>query len=1100
MKKNREFDAGYTCVLKIMRIMRLSVFFVILFVVQTWATSLYSQQTRLTLNMNNVKVLDVLNEIEKGSEFYFFFTEKLVDVNRSVNINVKNVKIEDILQNLFQNSDITYKVIDRQIILTKKLSEESSFVEDGKNISGKVTDSSGSSLPGVSVVIKGTTTGTITDANGNYSISNVPENATLQFSFVGMKGQEVAVVGKKTVNVKMEEETIGIEEVVAVGYGTLRKRDLTGSIASVKGNFIQKQPVLSIISGLQGAIPGVDIVQDGGAPGTTPTITIRGRRSMQASNEPLYVVDGVPLANGISTINMQDVESVEVLKDASSTAIYGARGANGVILVTTKRGGKESKPQITVNTYYGLTEPIVLPEIMNGDQFAEMKRESHRAYGGYDDKNPVASDAKIFEPVELYSLSNNISYDYPSMILEKGARSDNQIQLSGGTEKTQYVISMGYYNEKGLVKTQNYNRYTLRINLDQEVNKYIKMGTSTLLARSDRDDGNNPLDDALKSNPLGNPFDTEGNLLTYPVAGASSSLINPLYYLQEGNEVGNSKSNRILTSAYLNINFNKSLFYKLNFGIDLIDSRDGSYASNKYSTSQLPTSSVANSEKIAYTLDNILTYNKEFNIKHKLNLTLLQSLENTVSESYNASVRDLPYYSLWYDMGSTATMNRITSGYSKYSLMSFMGRAHYSFRDKYLLTLSARYDGSSRLAPGNKWDMFPSGALAWRLSEESFVKKIKAISNLKFRVSYGVVGNTNINPYQTQGTLGKTDYAWNDTPAIGYGINNIPNNTLSWEKTATLDVGLDFGFFEERINGVIDYYQSNTKDILMRRSLPITSGYDNILQNVGRTRNTGLEVALNFKVIENLNDGLNLDVGLNFAKNKEEIIELYGDTQNDLGNNWFIGEPMSIIRDYKKIGIWQTEEAAEALAYGREPGQIKLLDTNDDKKIDSEDLLILGYPIPKWTGGAYLNLTYKGFDLSAQAFTRQRIMIISDFHRSYNLLNGKYNNIVVDYWTPNNPTNDYPRPNYKYENPLGVSTLRYFDGSFIKIRNIILGYTFNKSVINRIGLTDLRVYTNISNPFLISKFKNFDPEKPSGSVGVNEPSTRMFQIGLNVKF
>jgi TonB-linked SusC/RagA family outer membrane protein len=969
-------------------------------------------------------------------------------------------------------------------------------------------------LEGVTIQIKGTARGTVTDAQGKYELQ-VPDGATtLIFSYTGYERLEIEINGRTTIDITLGEDDLALDEVVVVGYGSLRKSQSTGAISSISEEEIGRLPVTNAQQALQGRAAGVDVVATGSRPGSDVSVRIRGRRSFSAGNEPLYVLDGIPLSGGLGDINQQDIQSMEILKDASATAIYGSRGANGVVLITTKRG-RTGRTTVAYDAYYGLSEPVNKVDLFDGAEFAEYKRESRRATGSYNDADPAGSDARIFDPVELDGIKNGRTTDYQDLLLRDGYQQSHQLGVTGGNEKTQFGISANYFEEQGIVYNQDFTRYTLRLNIDHQINDRIRIGTSTLGVFSLLNgEGFNPYGGALQENPLGKPFDDNGRLIFLPTTDGLRT--NPAAEVVPGANIDETKRNRIFSSIYGEIKLFDGLSYRLNFGPDLQNFRYGRFQGSQTNARRGgdPTAFNLNGSVFNYTLENIINYTKTFSTVHNLNLTLLHSIQKDRFERYTTDVRGVPAETQeFYNLGAATIIQGVSSTLVEWGLQSFMGRANYSFNNKYLLTLTGRVDGSSRLAEGNKYGFFPSVAVGWNLSEEAFIKNSNLIDNLKLRASYGATGNSAVQPYQTQALLARTVYAFGSSGAYGYRPNVIGNPNLQWETSTTLNIGVDFGFFKNRISGSVEFYQTNTSDLLLRRQLPITSGYSSVLENIGETRNTGFEATLSTANIDSDN-GFRWTTDLNFFTNTEEIVSLYGGNQNDVGNNWFIGEPITVYYDFEKIGIWQSNEVDEATKYQRKVGEIKVRDQNGDGKIDAADRIILGSDIPDWSGGMTNTFEFKGVDLSIFIFARQGNMIRSRFHDDYNTLFGRYNNIDVDYWTPNNPTNAYPRPNQNQEFPVYSSTLSYFDGSFIKVRNVTLGYTFPSSLTDRIKLQSMRLYLSAQNPLIFSSYvsehKGIDPERartPDGNnqernaeVGADTPSTRLFLLGLNVKF
>ncbi len=987
-------------------------------------------------------------------------------------------------------------------------------------LSGTVVDEKGNGLPGVTIQVKGTTVGTGSEANGKYSLK-LPAGATaVVFSYVGMAPQTVSVAGRSQINVTLKDDIRALDDVVVVGYGTQKKSQTTGAISSVSAQQIMALPVTNARQALQGRAAGVDVIQSGSTPGGGATVRIRGRRSINASNDPLYVVDGIPLASGIDDINPQDIASLEVLKDASATAIYGSRGANGVVLVTTKRG-TAGKAVVSYDAYYGLSNPLSRVDVFNGAQFAEYKRESRRAIGAYDDTDPVAADKKLFSAVELDGIAQGRSIDYQSYLLRTGTIQSHQVGVSGGSEKTQFSLSGNFFQDKGIIKTTDFTRYSFRINIDHKINDRIQVGTSTFGVYSLNNGADSPNNDnlsglyggggfhpyggALLEDPLGQPYDDQGNLIFLPTTDGLRS--NPAAEVVPGANVAETKTIRLFNSIYGTWKIADGLQYRLNFGPDLTSQHFGRFTGRFTNVRRGggPTARLEEGQHFNYTLENIITYNKVFKQVHTLGITALHSVQRDRNERSFIDVLGVAAESQWfYNLGQASTFNAPGSDLSTWSLQSFMGRVNYDYKNRYLFTLTGRYDGSSRFGTNNKYGFFPSVAVGWNLSEESFFQRVGWLDQLKLRASYGAIGNTGINPYQTQSLLSRTTYAFGSNSAYGYRVNTIGNDDLKWETTTTGNAGLDFSFWKGRLSGSVEAYQADTRDLLLYDQLPISNGFDRVLRNVGHTRNRGVEVSLTTVNVAAAN-GFRWSTDLQFTRNRESIIELFNGKVDDIGNQRFIGQPLQVYYDYEKLGIWQTSEADDAKKFGQVPGQIKVKDQNGDGKIDAvNDRVIVGNTIPKWAGGITNRFEFKGIDFSFFVYARVGNTIRSEFHTSYNNLFGRYNNLNVDYWTPANPTNDFPRPNTNQEFPIYGSTLQYFDGTFVKVRNVNLGYSFAPALYGKLKLSGLRVYASVQQPFIFakyrSKYKGIDPETTDVVNADQTPSVRQFTFGLNAKF
>ncbi|MFH6601881.1 SusC/RagA family TonB-linked outer membrane protein [Maribacter algicola] len=975
-------------------------------------------------------------------------------------------------------------------------------------VTGVVTDENGTPLPGASVLVKGTTTGTTTDFDGNYTI-NVDSNGTLVVSYIGYSSQEVAVNGRSSINISMVVDASQLEEVIVVGYGTQKKGEVTGSIETVDAEQLSIVQVASTIDAIKGQIAGVDVQSTGGRPGQTPTVRIRGRRSISASNDPLYVVDGIPLIDGpnsMADINPDDIASMQVLKDAAATAVYGSRGANGVILVSTNRG-RVGKTKITYSSRYGVTSATRLVDMMNGEEFAALKRESRRI--GWN--GTIPADTEVFlDPIELESLSLGRSTNWLDEVLSNGWQTNHQIGISGGSEKTTFSTSIGYFKEQGIISNQDFERFSGRVNVDHQINDIFKVGASFLVAKTEQNWGSNAtMGEALANNPLGVPYDANGDLKFLPTNDGIRT--NPLNELVEGAYIDERTQTRIFAPIYLDINIMEGLKWTTTFGPDIRLGRRGTFSGSFTNTNRggPGRAGVINDIDFGYTLENLLTYNKALNDRHNIKVTLLQSIQKSRFERYQTDVTGIPYESqAFYNLGSATNGSVVQSRLTQWALASFMGRINYDFDGKYLFQASLRADGSSRLAPGNQWKYFPGISAGWRMDQEDFLADTQ-VSEMKLRASYGEVGNTSVLPYQTAGRLSNSVYAFGEDSALGFGLNEIPNEDLTWEVSKTLDIGLDYGFFNNRLVGSFDWFRTNTVDLLLARSLPATSGYQNVLQNVGSTRTTGFEFSISGGIIDNDTNGFNWDVDLNISTYNEEITELAltdadGNPLDDVGNGWFIGEPIRVFYDYEKIGIWQANEEAAALAAeNKVPGEIKLNDLNGDGVITPDDRKIIGNGVPDYYGGFNNKFSYKGFDLGVFFVYRMGHTVLSNFHGGNNSLFGRYNNLDVDYWTIDNPTNAYPRPNENQESPRDGSTLRYFDGSFLKLRNISLGYNLPTSIVDKLGMEKLRLSVSGQNLWFSSDYETFDPEISEDVTSLGSgvvPSTKQWSLSLNATF
>lgn len=979
-------------------------------------------------------------------------------------------------------------------------------------------------LIGANVVVKGTTNGSITDYNGDVTLKNIKEGDVIIVSYVGYKSKEITWKGENNLNIILEQDAEMLDDIVVIGYGTVRKRDLTGSVVSLDSDVISSVPSSNAIDALQGRAAGVVISNSNWSPGQTPSILIRGKRSINASNDPLFVVDGIPMTGGISEISPSDIQSMEVLKDASATAIYGSRGANGVIIITTKQG-KEGKTQIDYNGYIGIQTIQNKLDMMNGAEYAEYTREAYRNSNGsnkytsdipnkeLDSKLPMfAQDPYVLESVLMgYDENGNYdptqvrSFDWFDEVSRTGFVTDHQINIRGGGSKTNFMASASYYKNEGIMKDQDYERYSIRFNLNHNINDYIKIGGSTQYSHSVQNRGSEMEKDMYlyRITPLGKFQNEDG---TYPgLIGGDSQMYNPLMNLVDGAVDRPLKNDRFLGSYYFDMKIPtvEGLSFRSNLGIDSRTEQDYTYYASATTNRQLGNSYASNivNKYSMFTWENYMTFNRNISDIHSLGITILQSIQQSIKENLSGEVQKLPSDILkYYDLSSGLMIEGIDSDYEKWNMASFMGRVNYGLYDKYLLTVSARYDGSSRLADGHKWVLFPSAALAWRIIDEPFMKNISWLDNLKLRLGYGKTGNSAVNPYQTKGQLGQDYYVFNNggSEYIGYKPSIMANSLLTWETTDQWNIGIDFNLFKNRINGSVELYLQNTTDLLLNRQLPVVSGFTSVISNIGSTRNKGIEFTLNTRNIQRKNFSWTTDFSL--SANKEQIIELYNGNKDDIGNLWFIGYPIDVYYNYKKIGIWQNteEDLAEMEKFNNKganfkPGSIKIEDTNGDYKITDEDKQILGSSRPKFTGSMVNSFEYKNFDLSVFLYASCGAILKNNIE--YMQKPGRANTVKVDYWTPTNPTNAYPRPTVDVESIDYISTVGYEKADFLRVKNITLGYSAPEEFCKKIKMNKIRLYLSTNNPLLFTKFSGIDPE---GAAERTSPSYSSWMFGINL--
>ncbi|WP_071781182.1 SusC/RagA family TonB-linked outer membrane protein [Adhaeribacter aquaticus] len=1000
----------------------------------------------------------------------------------------------------------------------------------GQKVSGQVIDAeTNESLPGVVVLVKGTTNGTSTDVAGKFSLNlPAPGNAVLVVSYVGYQTQSIPVGNQSNIKVSLRPDAKALDELVVVGYGTQKKGDVTVAVASVEGEAIAERGTVNPLQAVQGQVAGVDISAGSGRAGNNYNIQIRGQNSL-AGGSPLYVVDGV-IVPDINFLNPQDISKMDILKDAASTAIYGSRGSNGVVIVTTKQGSTvKGSATISYDGYTGVRQNVRMPDFMNGDEWWQFRQNSYIVPELIAGRNPTSIGTAGSDNPEIARRVAEKDYtNWRDLVLRTGTQNNHWLTVSGtSSNNMQYVIGAGYQNEKGTLINEDFNRYNFKASLDHKLNDKWAAGMAFNFALSEMERGSDlAITNAFRMPPLFKPRDADGNLIfrpgQIPVPGTSgvtsiTSSVNPI--LDNQNSENNTRRNFGVGNLYLQYSPVSWISVRSTFSPRITTDRNGRFWGSQTENrgGLQPAAELRNQEAFSYILDNIVTVNKSIK-DHNLTFTGLHSIQQERYESNFSRVTNLPFNSSFYNLGTASSRERIESDFSKVSLISYMGRVNYSFRDRYLVTIATRWDGSSKLSPGNKWSSFPSAAIAWRLSEEGFMKDFNFISDLKVRLSAGIAGNNNnINAYGTQMNLSSPSfYDFNGALALGYAPNRLPNPNLTWERTREYDLGLDYGFFLGRVSGSVDVYDKLSRGVIMDRDVAMENGWVSIKDNVGSVSNKGVELSL--RTVNVATSDFTWSTTFNLARNKNAIVELL-DKKVDLpGNAWFIGKPINVNYTYVFDGIWQESEKDEAQKYKQLPGQAKVKDLDNNGVLNNADRAIIGQRDPKWTGGFSTQVTYRNFDLSASLFARQGHQVYSPFHAEFtNMADRGRNKLDIDYYMPANnitPTrisNSYPMPGRPGDY---WALVGYFqDVSFVKVQNISMGYNLPKGLLERAKLKSVRVYANVLNPFVFTKFTGFDPETASGidvgtqvtnsstgSLNNTGVSTVTYQLGVNLKF
>ena len=1010
-------------------------------------------------------------------------------------------------------------------------------VQQTMQASGHVTDSQGP-LIGATVMEKGTSNGTVTDFEGNFSL-NVKPGATLVVSYVGYISQEVKAGSNMHVNLK--EDGHVVNEVVVIGYGTQRREAVTGSVANVNGEKLNQVAASNAAQALQGRVAGVLMTQTSSKPGEEMQIRIRGQRSLSASNDPLIVLDGIPFMGQLSDINPADIKSMDILKDASATAIYGSRGANGVIIITTVKGAQGTPAKVSYNGYVSFKKVFHKYPMMDGPTFSKF-----RQYAGLYQNSLDEND--------------NTSTDWQDLYYQTGVSYNHDVSVSGGTNGGSYSFGAGYYHDESVVPTEGYDRISVRGNFDQSVGKYFRFGLSTNNSYR-KTKGVNDMYGVLSKSPLASPYDENGNLKRFVTLPADDQSVVTKETVERDQEVWLNENKGIgsynTLFGELKCPWIEGLSYRINIGLNFRSSKGGNFTGtgvNNKDENAINGGGISENQTRNWAIENLLTYDHTFAEKHNLNVVAMYSAEETTYESTGASAQGIPadYFQYYALDKATGEVNLNNYNYWQSGLVSWMGRVMYSYDNKYMISAALRSDASSRLAKGHQWHTYPAVSAGWNIARESFMENLKWIDNLKLRVGYGETSNQSINPYSTLGGLAIRNYNFGSTYKAGYYVNALPNPELGWEYSKTWNFGLDFSLFNGRLYGSIEYYTQKTKDILLDVSLPSTSGVSSFTGNIGNTENKGFELTLNGIIIDNKN-GWNWEAGINLYANRNKLTKLTGTEpiilpngqekkERDEANRWFVGYPIDVIYDYEYEGLWQEGDPyLDILEPGGNVGMIKVKYRGDaslgdyeadgvtpSRAIGAEDRQIMSME-PDLIGGFNTTVGYKGFDLTVIGAFQIGGKLISAIHSSngyLNMLTGRRGQLDVDYWTPENTGAKYPKPGgiQSGDNPKYGSTLGYFNAGYLKFRTITLGYNFdNLRCIKDLGISRLRLYATVQNPFvLFSPFNNesgLDPETNSWAnqntavavdgytgkhkmpiVGYNTPATRNFLFGVNVTF
>ncbi|HKI87596.1 MAG TPA: SusC/RagA family TonB-linked outer membrane protein [Draconibacterium sp.] len=1066
-------------------------------------------QVKLSLQLRNATIQEVIESIEEKTDYVFLYRDEIFDQNQRYSVNFDKTSFEKVLNSISEKANVTYEIRDeRQIILKEKVKNvESLTPQQQRTITGIVTDQNGEPMPGVSVLVKGTTVGTVTGSEGQFTLQIPPDAETLQFSFIGFKAMEVEISSQSTYNIVMEEAAYGLDEVVVVGYGTQKKSDITGTVASLPQERLEMMPNLNIAQAIQGAMPGVLVETNTSGANPDQTILVRGRNSITANNDPLLIVDGIPYGGNLSDINPNDILSIEVLKDASAAAIYGSRGANGVILISTKQG-TAGKTVISYDGKYSVTDVTKVSRQLTGPEFYDFKIT----------RNP---EAMTLSEEEVYK--NGTWTNWTDLALRMGQTQEHNISVSGGSDKTKFYFGGGYLNIKGVAKNDDFERISTRINLETKVTDWLTVGTRSQFTIDDASGSEANFEVALETNPLGTAYDKYGNLTIYPwpdniIVG---NPLGPLLYDDL------NKTYQVVANNYAEINFPfiQGLTYRLNTGMRFRFRDRANYQprTTQSGIADLGDGSVDNSVSNNTVVENILSYNRDFG-DHTLFVTALYSYEGNNSRTNSADATKYPNDFLsWYGSGQ-ATNRELSYSFYETALISQMLRLNYSYSSRYLATFTVRRDGYSGFGADNKWGIFPSAALGWNLANEDFFTWKKIFSELKLRGSYGVNGNQAINPYQSLSQFVVANYSAGTETVIGYKPGRLGVSNLGWESSKTLNLGLDFGLLKNRISGTFNWYLTKTSDLLLERSIsvihgvtPVTHldgtglGYGNhwvhpaVTENIGKTQNNGIEFSVNSRNI--ITGNFKWSTTGNISYNKNKIVSLYGFLDengkevDDISNSWFIGQPIRVNYDYVWDGVWQLDEADEAAEYGQKPGFAKLKDTNGDGELSGDDRQIIGQTDPKIIWGLNNTFNYGRFTLNIfmHGLHGRTTMdyLMNDHVQGAEV---RYNTMKKNWWTPDNPTNEWVKNEELADQMEGHNANRYYSSDYVRVKDISLSYDLPESVLDKIGIKNLRLYFTGRNLFTITKWPGMDPDLVDEDSQQDIPMQKEYVFGLNLGF
>lgn len=1114
----------------------------------------------VTINLRNATLRQVLNTIEKQTSYRFSYRNFVVDNQRNITVNRKNVAVSAVLDDVLRGKKLRYEIVSPKLIVISDRNEGSSMGvsppsgNEKITVRGRVIDANGDPVIGATVMEEGEKNGIATDLDGNFLLV-VNSNARLTITYVGYKAQTVSVNGNSEIRIVMAEDSQALDELVVVGYGVVKKSDLTGAVGSVHSDDIVAKGATSLMGSLQGEVAGVNISQASSRSGGGFDIQIRGKSTMGDTTSPLYVIDGV-VCDNMDFLNPMDIEKVDVLKDASSTAIYGSRATNGVLMITTKKGEGATRTTISYDGYYGFSTVANMPDFMDGTSFMKYRfsrylKATQNVQTGLTNwemsegnfRNLWGGGSEVVQ--EMYKNRNYT--DWPSLVTRDGSQQNHFVNVTGASRTATFRFGLGYQKENGVLY-DSYERWNLKGAIDNNFSDKVTAGISMNLSTSMKNFGSkNSINNGFNMTPVMPAYYWEGesageliiqpgkDAAIYPDGGGPTSTLNPI--VDRMNSKDRTRGYDAMANIYLQYKPIKEIILKTTFSPMFHHDRQGVfYGANTEMRRNQKTNMTEDyhNTNFSYAWDTQANFIKDFDA-HSLNLLALFSVYQDKTEGNYIKVVDMPFDVDWNNLGSGTVENQ-TSYYRKISMISYVFRVNYDYKDRYLLTISSRWDGSSKFSKNNRWGMFPSAAVAWRMTEEPWMKStVNWLSNLKLRLSYGVTGNNaGVGPYDTQ-SFANTKYYYNfgSTIANGFGYT-MSNADLTWEKTTEFNLGIDFGFFNNQIYGTLDLYNRDSKDLLMEMQTPYEMGSytGSIVSNVGKVNNKGIEIMLNTVNLKNKN--WYWRTTFTFARNLNKIVELNGGKEDLVGNKWFIGSPIDVVYGLKRLGIC-THEQAQVIAADANyktkfyEGEVIMYDRDGNGTINSDDRMILGHQAPTWTGSLVSQLQYRNIDFSFNLYTSQGATVYSPFMSAYTSYSSRgTQHLKMDYYIPEGapilnddgtigkqaithygdgitpfPTSTNGNGGGQNWNTSGADASQFFvDPSYIKVKNITVGYTFPKSIVSKLSVNSLRIYVNILNPFVFTDYKGYDPEWATAEIndGNGGVASRTYQIGVNLKF